>query len=241
MKNWNKFGRIDPFWAILTNPDKKGNKWKREEFFDTGVKEIKNIMKDIQSLDIQFQNRKALDFGCGIGRLTQALAIYFEEVYGIDIAPSMIKLAKEYNRYDSKCKFYLNTSDDLKMFPKNNFNFIYSNITLQHIKPLYTKRYLKEFIRVLKSHGLLIFQLPSNPNNIKAIIKHILKNILPSSVMQLYYKIRYGNQPIMEKHGMKRKNVVKLLKHNKAVIIEVKQLSNSKADWVNLRYFVTKK
>lgn len=198
------------------------------------------MMKDIQSLDIQIQNKKALDFGCGVGRLTQALAIYFEEVYGIDIAPSMIKLAKEYNRYDNKCKFYLNTTDDLKIFPKNSFNFIYSNITLQHIKPLYTKRYLKEFIRVLKPHGLLIFQLPSRPNNIKTIVRHILKNMLPSSVMQLYYKIRYANKPIMEMHGIKRENVVKLLKHIKAVIIEVKQLSNSKADWINLRYFVTK-
>ena len=197
-------------------------------------------MKDIQSLDIQIQNKKALDFGCGVGRLTQALAIYFEEVYGIDIAPSMIKLAKEYNRYDNKCKFYLNTTDDLKIFPKNSFNFIYSNITLQHIKTLYTKRYLKEFIRVLKPHGLLIFQLPSRPNNIKTIVRHILKNMLPSSVMQLYYKIRYANKPIMEMHGIKRENVVKLLKHIKGVIIEVKQLSNSKADWINLRYFVTK-
>ena len=96
LKNWNKFGRTDPLWAIMTHPDKKGNKWEREEFFETGVKEIENIMKDIQSLDIHFQTNRALDFGCGIGRLTQALAIYFEEVYGIDIAPSMIKLAKEY-------------------------------------------------------------------------------------------------------------------------------------------------
>lgn len=225
---------------MLSHPNKKGNKWEIEEFFDTGVKEIENIMEYIQFLDIQIHKKKALDFGCGIGRLTQALAMYFEEVYGIDIAPSMIKLAKEYNRYESKCKFYLNTSDDLKMFPKNSFNFIYSNITLQHIKPLYTKRYLKEFIRVLEPNGLLIFQLPSRPNNIKSITKHILKKILPSSVMQLYYKIRYEGQPIMEKHGIRREKVVKLLEGNKGLIIEVKQLSNKKAGWSNLRYFVTK-
>lgn len=71
-------------------------------------------------------------------------------------------------------------------------------------------------------------------------MKHVLKNLLPSSVMPLYYKMRYKNQPIVEKHGIMRKNVVKLFKHNKAVIIEIKQLSNPKADWVNLRYFVTK-
>lgn len=60
----------------------------------------------------KFIIKKALDFGCGMGRLTQALTKYFEEVYGIDIAPSMIKLTEKYNRYDNKCKFFLNTTDD---------------------------------------------------------------------------------------------------------------------------------
>ena len=239
LKNWNKFGEIDPFWTILTRPDKKGNKWKKDEFFETGIKEIENIMKDIRSLNIQIQNKKALDFGCGVGRLTQAIAIYFEKVCGIDIAPSMIKLAKEYNRND-KCNFYLNVTDDLKIFPKNNFDFIYSNITLQHIKPSYTKKYLKEFVRVLKPNGLLIFQLPNKSNNIKTFVKNTLKNTIPVSIMRLYHKLRYENQPIMEMHCIKKKNVVKLLKHNNAIIIEIKQISDSDENWINLWYFVTK-
>ena len=38
--------------------------------------------------------RSALDFGCGIGRLSQALAEHFDQVYGVDISPKMIELAR---------------------------------------------------------------------------------------------------------------------------------------------------
>ena len=32
-KHWHQFGKQDPMWAILTWPDKKGNKWSVDEFF----------------------------------------------------------------------------------------------------------------------------------------------------------------------------------------------------------------
>ena len=73
-KNWDTFGKIDPLWAIITWPDKKGNRWDLEEFFSLGREEIAMIMTHIASLGLSLQHRKALDFGCGVGRVTQALA-----------------------------------------------------------------------------------------------------------------------------------------------------------------------
>src|ERR1700682_912533 len=49
-----------------------------------------------------------LDFGCGVGRLTQGPASYFASVRGVDIAPSMIELAKRHNRYPDVCHYDLN-------------------------------------------------------------------------------------------------------------------------------------
>src|SRR3990167_747798 len=159
-KNWNVFGKNDPFWAILTHPDKKGRKWKTEEFFETGTREIDGIMKYAKQLNT-ISYKKALDFGCGVGRLTQALANYFDDVCGVDIAPSMIDLANRYNKYDKKCRYYLNTIDDLRLFDDNSFDFIYSSIVLQHMKPEYSKNYIKEFLRTIAPRGTIIFQMPS--------------------------------------------------------------------------------
>jgi 2-polyprenyl-3-methyl-5-hydroxy-6-metoxy-1,4-benzoquinol methylase len=124
--NWDKFGKVDPLWAILTNPEKRNNKWNVDEFFRTGEAEIDGVIQYINSLQLPRRRQKALDFGCGAGRLTQALCRYFDQCYGVDIAPSMIELAEKYNRYGSKCHYYTNSAQDLSLFEDNSFDFIYS-------------------------------------------------------------------------------------------------------------------
>mgnify|MGYP001597146266 CR=1 FL=1 len=160
-KNWEAFGETDPLYAILSWPDKEGGKWQIDDFFADGRYEIQKVMKHIEQLRVNIVHEKALDFGCGVGRLTQALAEYFVEVVGVDIASSMIELANKYNKFGERCKYYHNDSDNLNLFPDNSFDFIYSNITLQHMEPRYSQKYIKEFLRILNPKGLLVFQLPS--------------------------------------------------------------------------------
>jgi hypothetical protein len=76
-QNWEAFGRRDPLWAILTQPDKKGGKWQAEEFFCRGKQEIDGVLDYLKSLPLNHVLKlgSALDFGCGIGRLTQALCV----------------------------------------------------------------------------------------------------------------------------------------------------------------------
>ena len=64
-------------WAILTEPSKWFGRWDEGEFFETGVKQIAGVMETIQSLGIDVARGRALDFGCGVGRLTQALCDAF--------------------------------------------------------------------------------------------------------------------------------------------------------------------
>ncbi len=248
-KHWNEFGKTDPLWAILTAPDKKGSKWQIDEFFKTGVDEIEAVFKYLKSLNISIAKRKALDFGCGVGRLTQALAYYFDEVYGVDIAPSMIDLARKYNRHGNKCKYFLN-EDNLKLFDDNSFDFIYSNIVLQHIKPKYSKKYIMEFLRILMPYGVVIFQQPSREKptpqdtTIGKKLKKIVKNILPSIWIDLYrnkVQMKRNEEPKMEMYEIRRKDVVALLEENGATIIDISEDPNWSTNWISLRYCVTKK
>lgn len=241
-KNWNKAGKEDPYYAILSDPQKMGNKWGIDDFFNTGVKEIDTIMKYIESLGIEIQQRNVLDFGCGIGRLTQPLNNYFDEVYGIDIAPSMIELANKYNCHIDKCKYFLNESDDLKLFNDNYFDFIYTNIVLQHIEPKYTKKYLLEFIRILAPGGILIFQLPSDKVHIQriAVIKELIKNILPSILLNLYRKLKKGKGTIIEMYGIKKEEIVTFLEEHGVMIIDISQDYSAGKDWLSFRYCVMK-
>ncbi|MBN1439942.1 MAG: methyltransferase domain-containing protein [Anaerolineales bacterium] len=66
---------------------------KSREFFATGVQENESQLEFLRTIHLNPDRPRALDFGYGIGRLTQPLAIHFKEIIGVDIAPLMLKLA----------------------------------------------------------------------------------------------------------------------------------------------------
>ena len=161
--SWDELGRRDPLWAILTKASARGNRWNRDEFFKTGEYEIKSVLDYVDRMNFKCARERALDFGCGVGRLTQALCEYFRECWGVDIARSMIHLAEQYNQYADRCNYRINESDDLKLFEDNWFDCIYTNLVLQHIHPRFTRKYIGEFLRTLKPAGAAIFAVPSDP------------------------------------------------------------------------------
>ncbi len=159
-KHWNAYGEIDPLWAILTESDKKGNRWDEAEFFQVGRTQIAKVLAEVAALGLPVRGGRALDFGCGVGRLTQALCGHFQECRGVDIAPSMIALAHTHNKFGDRCRYDLNDRGDLSLFASDSFDLVYTWAVLQHIHPTYSCEYLKEFVRVLAPGGVLVFQLP---------------------------------------------------------------------------------
>jgi 2-polyprenyl-3-methyl-5-hydroxy-6-metoxy-1,4-benzoquinol methylase len=101
-RNWNRLGHEDPLWAVLSHPDKAQRRWKQDEFFATGRRDIADTMAWLASLEIVPGNEHAMDFGCGVGRLTQALAQHFNQVDGVDVARSMLNHAEEFNQFGSR-------------------------------------------------------------------------------------------------------------------------------------------
>lgn len=198
--DWNELAKLDTKWAILTAPDKKYNKWAEEEFFKTGELEINKLLKLIKDLNLKAEFETALDFGCGIGRVTNALGRYYNKVYGVDISEKMIFEAKKYFFKNKKIVFIQNTRNNLRCFKNNQFDLIYSLITLQHIpdkKQIWA--YLNEFIRILKPGGILYFQMPTISNysfiksvllKIRGLLYYFFVNALKVSPKFCYHKLK---------------------------------------------------
>jgi len=164
-RHWDQFGREDPLWAILTLPGKENRQWNPMDFFQTGVDEISAVLDYVKHRGLQLRRGAALDFGCGVGRLTQALCDHFDKVWGVDIAPSMIANARTFNRFGERCIYRVNARDDLAIFENGSLDFVYSNITLQHMPARFSLRYIREFLRVLAPNGAALFQLPAEPSS----------------------------------------------------------------------------
>lgn len=159
-RNWELYAKTDPMWAVLMDPDKSGRRWDPDQFFDAGRREIETVLGHLATLGVgpDFDGR-ALDFGSGVGRLTQALAARFASVIGVDIAPSMVREANKFNRYPEACTYVLNETGDLRALEPATFSFVYTSIVLQHMEVRFAERYLSEFARLLRPGGLLVFQV----------------------------------------------------------------------------------
>jgi SAM-dependent methyltransferase len=158
---WNELGRRDAMWAVLSGPLEARRAWDPAAFFQTGVDEVNAVLGRVRALGVTPRLERALDFGCGIGRLSQALAAHFAEVDGVDIAAAMLEQAQTYNVAGARCRFHLNEQDSLALFPDDSFDFLYSSITLQHMDPRFSRRFLREFFRVVRPGGVVVFQIPS--------------------------------------------------------------------------------
>jgi 2-polyprenyl-3-methyl-5-hydroxy-6-metoxy-1,4-benzoquinol methylase len=156
--NWTALGEADPMWVVLTDPTKKNNRWTEKEFFTTGQAQIEEVFNHLRAAGISPATGKALDFGCGVGRLTQALARRFSSVDGVDISASMLRHAEKFNRFPDRVKYHLNVRPDLATFPAEHYDFICSLISLQHTPCQFQRGYLTDFLRLLKPGGSAYFQ-----------------------------------------------------------------------------------
>lgn len=222
-RNWTEFGAKDPFWAVLTDPEKSGNRWDPKEFYESGRDHVEAERLFVLSLGMRLGGELALDFGCGPGRLTQALAQYFDRVYGVDIAPSMLEIARANNAAGEKCEFVCNDTPDLKQFDDNSFDFVYTFIVLQHMEPRFAKAYIAEFMRVLKPGGLLVFQVPER---LMAPMPE-----LPASVP--------SSEPVMEMYAVPRIEVEEIISSSGRAIAIVPD-THAGHNWAGLRYYVVK-
>jgi len=157
LKNdWESLAQCDALSAILADDSKTAGRWSIEEFMATGDAEIGVVMGHLADFQyIPNRGGAALDFGCGVGRVTQALARQFKFCIGIDISHQMIQRADSLNQH-GHCRYVANSSEHLP-FPDATFSFIYSNIVLQHMPRRLSKGYLKELVRVLAPGGVLVF------------------------------------------------------------------------------------
>ncbi|HEY2115313.1 MAG TPA: class I SAM-dependent methyltransferase [Candidatus Angelobacter sp.] len=233
-RTWEGLAQADPLWAICTDPAKQNRRWSRKEFFATGKNEVAVVLGCVAGLGVSVDGKEpALDFGCGVGRLTRALAEHFAECCGVDISPTMITLAKEFNHDLPQCRFLLNERDKLESLPDNYFGFVYTSIVLQHIAERYIRKYIAELVRVLRPGGVLVFQLPDSLRG-SALTKIRAKVALRARLNSVLRKQEMGG---MEMHCIRERAVRQLVQTSGAQVVDVRLTNSSEPSFCgNLQY-----
>ena len=159
-REWDELAESDALWFIYSDDPEQRGRWQLEEFFATGEREVADILERARAIDRPARHARALDFGCGVGRLTRALGGRFDEAVGVDVSPEMVRRAEEANADRPSCRFVANVADDLSQFPSGSFDLVYSSKVLQHMSSRkLASSYIAEFVRVMGPDGLVAFQL----------------------------------------------------------------------------------
>jgi SAM-dependent methyltransferase len=162
MRNdWNRRAREDAnYYVAFVRPDQA-----EDQFSGSAAEVIRELESELHRLDsFHAPRRRALEIGCGPGRLMLPLSRHFDEIYGVDISDEMIRIARRRLQSVPHARVLVNCGADLSLFRDNCFSFVYSYIVFQHIpEKEIVFNYLREIKRVLTPGGVTRFQLRGAP------------------------------------------------------------------------------
>ena len=162
-KDWERFGKTDPYFAVLTAPEFHGrlSEQERAKFFQSGETHIDTILSIIRErLDPSFAPARALDFGCGVGRLLLPLARRCREVMGVDVSTSMLAEARRNCDAAGVRNVQLVHGDDDLSGVDGGFDLVHTFIVLQHIPVERGEKLVRNLAAKLAPDGVGMFHVP---------------------------------------------------------------------------------
>jgi len=160
-EDWDRRAREDAKYYVAFGRRRQDD----EEFFASGAELAKGLARELERLPAaDHRARRALEIGCGLGRLMLPLAAYFGEIHGVDVSEEMVRLAREKLSGIPHAHVHLTGGADLAAFADDSFDFVCSYAVFQHIPSREVVfSYLREARRVLKPCGIFRFQLNGLP------------------------------------------------------------------------------
>ena len=156
-EDWNRRAREDANYYVAFGREKQSD----EEFLATANEIVAGFESEFFRLpSTPKEGRRALEIGCGPGRLMIPMSKHFGEIHGVDISDEMAALARQKLARIVHAHVHINSGADLSMFDDCYFDFVYSFVVFQHIPDKdVVLNYIREAQRVLKPGGILACQL----------------------------------------------------------------------------------
>ena len=156
-RSWDVGARNHPYFCVASGPQYLCDDIDYDRYFRSGEDSVAAMFL-LAGWNPGVRAR-ALEIGCGTGRITQALVKRFAFVDAIDVSSEMVRVAERDLQNIKNVRFHVTNGIDLKTFPDARFDYACSELVFRHIPSREVIRtYLLETGRILTHGGRFAFQ-----------------------------------------------------------------------------------
>ena len=160
---WTALGDDRPHWSVLSSDSflPENMQANANLFYESGATDVELILSILGRHGLKPANLPyAVEYGCGVGRVTPHLAGVFSQVTAVDISASHLKMAKQQVAKRGCRNVDLRLAHAPEFGMTEQFDLWFSYIVLQHNPPPIIAMVLKRAFEMLFPGGLAIFQVP---------------------------------------------------------------------------------
>ena len=178
---WERYGREDPYFGVLTDEKYRRARLteaQKAEFFSSGTAHVAGVISTIRHhIDPEFQIDRALDFGCGVGRLVVPLAAVARQVTGVDVSTSMLEEARRNCDARQLRNVEFVASDDRLSLVNGRYNFVHSIIVIQHIPVERGRAIFSRLVDLLQDGGVGVLHVTYAKSYRPGWKEHVKKHV----------------------------------------------------------------
>lgn len=201
-RSYDNVGRTEPYYGVITLErflSAKLDAAALREFFATGESQVARVLATIRAhLAADFKPRRALDFGCGVGRILIPLAREAGHAVGVDVSDAMIAEAARNCRERNLTNVSFVKSDDQLSRLEGAFDLIHSSIVFQHIAPRRVEMLVRGLLAHLEPGGVGALHFTTWLPLRKRIVHRLKKALPPVNIAANLYRRRAWNLGLIE-------------------------------------------
>lgn len=207
--DWEELARREPHFAVLTDEQYRAEHLDEAalaRFYASGEADVARLFDLVsQYLGRTFAPHDALDFGCGVGRLTRALAQRVGHVVGVDAAPTMLGIARKSSPPNVEYRTDL---------PGEAVDFACSLIVFQHIPVAQGEAILRNLLQLLRVGGAAALHFTfSRPGGVFKRLGRALRSSSPAlhRALQIFQRDT-SRLPYMQMNTYDRERLARIVR-----------------------------
>lgn len=222
---WTRLGQEAPHWSVLTQDQYRPARIAETQaaFYATGERD-RALLRDMLARHGLAPSAlpRVVEFGCGVGRATVAIAEDFREVIACDISPGHLALGRRAASEAGRGNIGWFQSKVERPMPGGRYDLWFSRLVLQHNPPPVMAWLLATAFARLAPGGVAVFQVPTHAEGYRFSLGEYLAR---------------APRAEMEMHVLPQAHVFRLAAAARLQVLEVREdthlVASARSDWLS--------